>query len=89
MYYKYGVILNDQGKYEEAKEKYEKALNLPAMENGLQSGLYYAYSKLCLKQYEYQKAKEYILKALEMDPNNEYYHDLYKRINNHSADLNW
>ncbi|MBK7443117.1 MAG: tetratricopeptide repeat protein [Bacteroidetes bacterium] len=89
VYYKYGVILYDEGKYEEAKAKYQKALSLPSMENGLQSGLYYAYSKLCLKQFEYQKAKEYILKAIEMDPNNENYHDLYKRINNHSADLNW
>ncbi|MBK7568294.1 MAG: tetratricopeptide repeat protein [Bacteroidetes bacterium] len=81
-YYKFGVILNDLGKYEEAKEKYEKALSLPTLENSLQSGLFYSYSSLCLKQYEYQKAKDYILKALEIDPNNEYYQALYDKINN-------
>mgnify|MGYP003867549139 CR=1 FL=1 len=85
-WYKYGNLLYDQGKYEGAKEKYEMALSLPAMENGLQSGLFYYYSKLCLKQYEYQKSKEYILKAIEMDPNNESYHDLYQRINNHTSE---
>lgn len=87
-YYKYGVILNDLGKYEEAKEKYEKALSLPAMENSLQSGLFYYYSSLCLKQYEYNKAKDYILKALEIDPNNEYYQDLYDKINYYTSDSN-
>lgn len=87
-YYRYGVILNDLGKYEEAKEKYEKALSLPAMESSLQSGLFYSYSKLCLKQYEYNKAKDYILKALEIEPNNEYYQDLYDKINYYTSDSN-
>ena len=86
--YKYGVILNDLGKYEEAKEKYEKALSLPAMENSLQSGLFYYYSSLCLKQYEYNRAKDYILKALEIEPNNEYYQDLYDKINYYTSDSN-
>lgn len=85
-YYKYGVILKNEGNYEEAKEKYEKALSLPVMENALQSNLYYSYAQLCYIQYEYQKAKEYILKAIDMDPNNETYHDLYERINYHTGD---
>ncbi len=79
-WYQYGQLLKRQGKNIEAKEKFEKAITLPSMENALQSGLLYAYAETCYRLKDFTTSKKYILMALELDPSKSKFINLYERV---------
>lgn len=80
VWYKYGILMQTQGKLDKAIEYFEKALKEGKMENYLQGSLFYSYAVCCLEKRECEVAKEYINKALYIDPSNDSYQDLYNRI---------
>lgn len=79
-WYKYGLILMEQDKNDQAKVAFEKSLNLPEMANSLQSSLYYNYSDLCYQLKDYKTSKKYILMCLELDPNASWAISLYEKL---------
>src|SRR6218665_1576610 len=79
-WYRYGLIMQNQGKNDMAMAYFEKAISLPKMDNFLQQGLYYYYADCCYNSGKCNTAKEYIIKALDLNPSNEGYQDLYARL---------
>lgn len=82
VWYKYGILMQEQDHNDRALEYFEKALEQPKMENALQGDLYYSYSSSCLKKGNCDIAREYINKALDIEPNDNYYQALYDKIKN-------
>jgi tetratricopeptide (TPR) repeat protein len=81
-WFKFGCLMQSEGKDSVAVEYFKKAICLPKMENAIQGQLYYYYAISCLNVNESQIAKEYITKALDIEPNSLEYQSLYARINN-------
>ncbi len=79
-WYLHGQIKQAQGNYLEAFECFEKSLKEGMTEKSLQGDLFYDYSHCCLNLGKCELALEYINKALDIQPNDEYYQDLYKQI---------
>jgi len=79
-WFKYGVVLMFQKKNNEAKIKFEKAIELPPMENALQFGLFASYAQICYEEKDLESAKTYILKALELNPSDKWAISLYNKI---------
>ena len=69
-----------QKKNSEAKIKFERAIELPPMENALQFGLFASYAQICYEQKDLEPAKTYILKALELRPSDKWAISLYDKI---------
>ena len=80
--YQYGNLMYFQNKYKDAISYYEKAIASKKMEKALQTILYGFYAECCYKEKLYDTSKEYIEKALDMDPDNDTYKLLYKKILN-------
>lgn len=80
VWFKYGTLMQVQGKIDKAIVYFEKALKEDKMENSLQGALFYSYAFCCLDKDNCEIAREYVNKALDIEPNNEYYQDLYKQI---------
>lgn len=80
VWYKYGILMQEQKQNDRAIEYFAKALEQPKMENALQGSLYYSYSLSCLKNVKCDIAKEYINKALDIEPNNNSYQSLFNQI---------
>src|SRR6218665_1188895 len=79
-WYRYGLIMQNQGKNDTAMVYLEKAISLPEMDNALQHRLYYCYAHCCYESDKCNTAKEYITKALDLDPSNEDYQSLYAQL---------
>lgn len=80
--YQYGNLMYVQNKSKDAISYYEKAIASKKMEKALQTNLYGLYAACCYDEKLYDTAKEYIEKALDMDPANDAYKILYKKILN-------
>lgn len=80
--YLYGNLMYAQNKYKDAISYYEKAIASKKMDKALQTDLYGSYAVCCYNEKLYDTAKEYIEKALDMEPDNDAYKILYKKILN-------
>ena len=81
VWYKYGELMQTQGKTNRAIEYFKKAIEQEKMENSLQGSLYYSYAFCCLEKSNCEIAKEYVNKALDIEPNNDSYQALYNKLN--------
>lgn len=87
VWYKYGLLMYEQGNNKKAIEYLENALSLNKMENSLQGGLYYLYALTNFDEGYCEKALEHINKSLVVEPDNYSYQRLYKKILNCSNNL--